>query len=144
MQYKSLIIFVLLLIIVLMASISYASEFRKITPIFSNQRSDDENINAVQIKPVDRSIVEAALQSLIDSWNQLNLEEKLSDEFYDKTLFLDTIQEKVPLDAQLRILSIESIRTINQYLESNSKDQIIIVSTVSALVRTQIEYTDEI
>ncbi len=58
----------------------------------------------------------------------------------DKSRLLDVIAEEVPRDAKLRIVSVQGINTLDQY-QRKVTDRLVQVSMVSAIVRTQIEFT---
>lgn len=94
------------------------------------------------VRPVPAAPVEAAVQQIAASWNTARLEPLLADNFYDKTRLLDTLNAKVPRDAKLRVLAIQGMQTLNQYLQKNPAGSEDRVSRVSVTVRTQLEFND--
>lgn len=119
-----------------------ASEFRLIRPIPTPKAPPEKAVPVEKIRPVDREVVEGAVRELIQAWNNKNIEGVVGEEFYDKSRLSDAMDEKVPRDAELRILSIQGIQTLNQYTEVDPSGARWTVSTVSATVRTQLEFND--
>ena len=132
----------ILFLALIMPSYIYASELRHIRPIPTPGVPPRKALPPEKIKPVPRELVEDAVKELIQAWNNNNLEEVLSEDFYDKDLLLDAMSEKVPRDAELRILSIQGIQTLSQHVEVEPSGEKWLVSTVSATVRTQVEFND--
>jgi hypothetical protein len=120
---------------------SEARRFRHINPIATPQNIPDGAVRMKQRRPVDPELVRQAVLQLADAWNTGQLGDLLDRErFYDRSRLLDVIAEEVPRDAKLRVVSIGAVNTLDQY-QQTERERLIQVSTVSALVRTQIEFT---
>lgn len=128
--------------------LSYAQEFRGINPIATPKAAGKLPADAKQVKerkPVDLQKLADAIKDIMASWNTPKLASRLSDNFYDKDRLLDALNTKVPRDARLSILSIQGIQILDQYVipgQSGAPDTY--VSTVSATVRTQVEFNDPV
>jgi hypothetical protein len=82
-------------------------------------------------EPVPKKLIEDAVRELMGAWNTENLER-----------LLDTIVKDATRDATIRILSIQNIQTLNQFTRRESEDSTLVISTVSAVARTQVELND--
>lgn len=140
-----------------LSSVLCAAEFRSITPIQQPAAPTWIGANAAsaeQSPELDRIVREArarvpdlaraGLQKLMDAWNQGNVDQYLADNFFDRQRFLDAIQSRVPRDARVRILAIESVQPLEQTNDLDRRDvlRLLVNTRVSAVVRTQIEYND--
>lgn len=141
-------LYILKLLLILIIGLFYlsetlpASELRLIRPIPVPGAPAPGAIPVEKIKPVSRELVENAVRKIVQAWNNKNLEEVLGEDFYDRDLLIDAMSEKVPRDAELRILSIQGIQTLSQHVEVDPSGNRWLISTVSATVRTQVEFND--
>ena len=120
-----------------------AGRFRKVERIFTPDAAPDGMAPVQKVNPVSRKEIEDAVRDLMNSWNTKDLERWLSDDFYDRTRLLDVIDTDVPRYATLRIMSIEGVQTLNQYVQQDSPmANNAIISNVSATVQIQLEYND--
>jgi hypothetical protein len=94
------------------------------------------------VRPVSTVGIEAAVRLIASAWNAPRLAPVLADNFYDKSRLLDALNTKVPRDATLRVLAIQGVQTLNQYLQTNAAGAELLVSRVSVTVRTQVEFND--
>jgi hypothetical protein len=121
------------------------AQFRSFTPIAS-PRSYVSGLPAgtvavEQLVPLRRSEIESRLEKIIEQWNNPGMAATLAEEFYDRTRLLDAVNTDIPRDAKLRILSIQSVRTLRQYqVPAMNGEAEINVSIVSATARTQLEF----
>lgn len=92
-------------------------------------------------RPVSRAKVESAVQQIAASWNTPLLESLLAENFYDKRRLMDSLSTVVPRDAKLRVLAIQGIQTLNQYMQAGAQGEQL-VSRVSVTLRTQVEFND--
>ncbi len=128
----------------LMTATVDAREFRRTAPIIT-PTSAPPGLNPVdKIQPVDRRVIEDAIQKLMDAWNTGGLENLLSDNFFDKARLLDAIAEDVPRDARIRILAVEGVQTLQQFVGPEDGDGFLLISVVTAIVRTQVEFDDPV
>jgi hypothetical protein len=93
------------------------------------------------IRPVERDRVEAAVRQLAQAWNTPALPAYLAPNFYGKERLLDTLASSVPKDARLRVLSIQGVQTLAQYVQARDGGEVM-VSRVSVTARTQVEFND--
>ena len=120
-----------------------AQEFRAINPIqrpAANATPAALPAGAVRVNPplpVARYKVEAAMQKVASAWSNRQLDKVLSKNFYDGQRLNDALQNKVPRDASLRIMGVQSHRVIDQFRNGAQ-----LVSKLSVVVRTQIEFND--
>jgi hypothetical protein len=79
----------------------------------------------------------------MDSWGSPQMQDYLSNNFFDKDRLTDVIDTLVPRDAVIRILSVQGVQTVQQWEEPAPDDleSMLLVSRVSVVVRTQLEYT---
>ena len=140
-KYPYVILFIWLITLFPLSGV-HGTEFRVIKPILTPQAGLPEGAKPVsRIEPVNRKIVEGAVKKLMEAWNGNALEKMLGKEFYDKSRLDDAMDDKVPRDAKLRVLSIQGVQTLNQYIEDRDEKKSR-VSTVSVTVRTQLEFND--
>lgn len=116
-----------------------ARTFRSIQPIARPSAVPDGAVAVDEMQPVPRHQVEQAVQAVARAWNSGELDPLLADSFVNKSRLLDTIAEVVPRDARLTILGIQAVSTLEQYRQEDK-----VVSRVSAVVRSQIEFNDPI
>ncbi|OGT01098.1 MAG: hypothetical protein A3F73_12135 [Gallionellales bacterium RIFCSPLOWO2_12_FULL_59_22] len=96
---------------------------------------------AASARPVSRAKVEAAVKQIASAWNTQQLEPLLAKNFYDKRRLMDSLGTIVPRDAKLRVLGIQGVQTLNQYVQAGARGEQL-VSRVSATLRTQVEFND--
>lgn len=93
------------------------------------------------IEPVSAQTVEAAVRQLAAAWNTPNLPKYLAPNFYGKDRLVESVNRQLPRDAKLRVLGIQSMQTVSQYIQPDGTGELV-VSRVSVTVRTQIEFND--
>ncbi len=123
----------------------HTREFRSLNLIPTPGKLLPEGATAVaKIQPVDRNIVEKAVNNIVGAWNTPRMEDTLAEDFFDKSRLVDAIEdiEKVPRDTRLRILSIQGIQTLSQQIQTDASDVEWVESIVSATVKTQTEFND--
>ncbi len=92
-------------------------------------------------RPVPRAKVESAVEQITTAWNTPRLEPLLAESFYDKQRLMDSLGTLVPRDAKLRVLGIQGVKTLNQYVQADARGEQL-VSRVSVTLRTQVEFND--
>lgn len=95
-----------------------------------------------QFQAVDRAVIEGAIQRFINTWNTTAMNEMLDETFYDKNRLQDNMISRVPRDAKLRLLSISMIQILDQFVRPDPSGGSVMHSTISATLRTQIEFND--
>ena len=129
-------------------SVPWAGSMRQFQPIKTPEGTavgvPDGFETVAEIRPVDMETVRKFMQDLADSWNTPQLLQMLSEDFYDKSVFHDSMMTvtKVPFDAKLKILSIRSIRTLQQMVGEDPQYGRVCVSIVEVTALTQILLND--
>ena len=134
-----------LIALVAVAPLAVAQEVRQLNRIATPQALPTLPPGARAVtasRPVPRERIEAAVNQVTASWNTAELAPLLAENFYDKSRLLDALNARVPRDAKLRVLAIQGIQTLNQYLQANPGGTEDLVSRVSVTVRTQLEFND--
>jgi len=123
--------------------LAQAGEFRQLQPIPTPQKLPKGAAPVQEPQAVDGAGVKKAVNDLMKAWNTSELASKLGDQFFDKQRLLESMSEKVPRDANVRVLGIQNVQVLQQYLEPGADGKgRTLVSRVSATAQTQIEYRD--
>lgn len=145
-KFKQITILVLFICtLCLIGGLTQARQFRILQPIATPiNQVVDLPVGAIPVEQpqlITREEAEPYVQQVIEKWNTNQMAETLSDEFYDKSRFMDVMDTVVPREAKLRIQSVQGVQTLQQYIMPNPTgergDQ---VSIVSVAVRTQLEF----
>ena len=119
-----------------------ASEFRSIHPI---PTPAPDRPDTGGFAPVNPRVIHDAVQGVMRAWNTPELRDWLGDEYYDRSRVLDAIDTRVPRDARLRVLAIESIQTLKQSTTSGVGGQKPVRrSLVAVIARTVLEFNDPV
>jgi len=116
---------------------SYAQEFRNLKPIPTPAVAPKGAVPVAEVQAVDPQMARSVAQKVLKAWNSGGLDKYLSDDFYDKSRLTDAMTEKVPRDANVRVLSVRGVQTLQQFRKGNE-----IISTVSVTADTQVEFND--
>lgn len=143
---KLSILVISLLLLTGVTAVSQARQFRQVIPIPSPQKIEPvlpEGAEPVeQPRNISRERVREAVESVISQWNAGDLEEMLSEDFFDRSRLSDAVDTIVPRDASVRVQSIQGVQTLQQYQMESDEGGEQTVSIVSATVRTQLEFND--
>ena len=99
-------------------------------------------------RAVPREVVEKAVRDITNAWNSGRLEAYLDRDFANGFRLEDVFRFTLPRDAKLTVLSIRSVTVLDQQMRPDTvkPDQpasvMSVVSLVSAIVETQIEFLD--
>lgn len=119
-----------------------ARGFRAISPI-ANPALESRAIESTEpATAIPRAAVASALDGIVSAWNNGQIGDQLSADFYDKTRLIDTLESDVPRDARLQLLSVRAVQTLSQQRTNDPEYGAIIVSQVSAVALTQLEFND--
>lgn len=133
----------------------FADEFRGVRTINRPPPPNATPLRKVAIDPVQKKLkrvtpvsprkVEKGVQQLIAAWNQGNLEEFLSEQFYDRSRLQDNIDAFIARDATIRLLGQTPAQTLSQTLTIHPDDPTAaqLKSVVIVTVQTQVEFEDE-
>lgn len=101
----------------------------------------EDGVESRDFAPVSRDVITSAVEEVVQHWNQRELESVLSDQFFDRERLKQSMDTRVPRDANLRVQAVRDVQTLRQYIEEGANGGLgNIVSVVSATVETQIEY----
>jgi hypothetical protein len=134
----------------LLAAPAAAQTFRSIQPILAPDAQMREAIRqgatlrgaAIPgLRQVPREAVEEAVRKIYASYNTPDFRQYLSERFYDPERLLMAIDEKVPREAKLRLLSISSAQTVSTQRTKDEQGLDVVESLVLVVARAQIEFT---
>lgn len=94
--------------------------------------------------PIADGVVRMALDRVVTAWNTATLRDYLADNFPDRSRLADTLLATAPRDARLRILSVQGVQTLTQYVTPGRDRRDVLFSRVSVTARTQIEFNDPV
>ncbi len=133
-----------LVLSVALSGVAFARGFRAIQPIASPDAKlalPEGSVPVENPEPVPRAFVEAKLEEIIAKWNSPQMAQALAESFYDKSRLVAAVDAVVPRDARLKLQSLQSVRTVQQYRSAPSDDGPgTRTSIVSATARTQLEF----
>jgi hypothetical protein len=93
------------------------------------------------LRQIPREAVEEAVRRIYAAYNTPDFRQYLSERFYDPERLLAAIDEKVPREARLRLISINSIQTVSQEKARDEAGLPVLDSLVMVVVRAQMEFT---
>lgn len=90
-----------------------------------------------------RAAVMRTVDALARAWNTPELDRLLGPALHDRQRLLDALVTKVPRDARLRILGVQSIQVLGP-AKRPARDGRgeVVVTRVAVMLRTQVEYND--
>jgi hypothetical protein len=137
----------LVLAMLLNASVLEARELRRLNRIQTPDQSaallPTGAVRVARVNPVPRAEVERFLADFARDWNSGNQGSYVADDFVDRARLVENQDIKVPRDAVLKIQAVQGVQTVQQARLTTDDGERRIVSTVSATVRTRIEFTDQ-
>jgi hypothetical protein len=126
----------------LLATHVSAREFRTLNEIQAAALVPDSAAAVQKLIPVNQALVDQAVEQIMSQWSTPAMQEYLGKDFYDANRLEDVIDTLVPRDAEIRILGVSGVQTLQQYVEESATGVPVRVSRVSVTVRTQLEYND--
>jgi hypothetical protein len=136
---------VLIVCAVLSAGAAFAQESRQLNRIATPRAAAPLPPGAravARVQPLSAQRMKAIADQIAAAWNTPALGSMLSDNFQQKDRLLDALQVQVPRDARLRLLAVEGMQTVGQYLQRDTSGKDMLVSRVSVTARTQVEFND--
>jgi len=127
-----------------------AQSFRLIQPIAAPDGQTREAIRQGQqlretagrgLRQVPREVVEEAVRRIYAAYNTPDFHQYLSERFYDPERLLDAVNEKVPREARLRLISVNSVSTVSRQPAKDEEGREVTESLVMVVVRAQMEFT---
>jgi len=123
-----------------------AQSFRQIVPIFAPDPQAREAIRlrgaaSSGLKQIPREVVEEAVRRIYTAYNTPEFRQYLSERFYDPERLLDAVNEKVPREARLRLISVNSAQTVSQQQVKDEQGKLVSESLVLVVAKAQLEFT---
>jgi hypothetical protein len=94
------------------------------------------------MRQIPREAVEDAVRRIYAAYNTPDFRQFLSERFYDPERLLAAIDEKVPREATLRLLSISSAQTVSSQRVKDEQERDVVESLVLVVARAQMEFTN--
>lgn len=92
------------------------------------------------MRQIPREVVEEAVRRIYAAYNTPDFRQYLSERFYDPDRLLMAIDEKVPREATLRLVSINSAQTVSMQRTKDEQGRGVTESLVLVVVRAQMEF----
>ena len=127
-----------------------AQTFRQFLPIFvPDPETRQAILQGLQLRgaalpglqQVPRETVEAAVRKIYAAYNTPDFQQYLSERFYDSERLVEAINEKVPREAKLRLITINSAQTVSRRAAQDDEGRDVTESLVLVVVRAQMEFT---
>lgn len=136
---------VLLAAVLLAAAPAAARQFREINPVPTPDGAGaalPEGAVAVERpRPMTREEIEPLVRKVMAAWNTSELDSHLAEGFHDRSRLSDAVDTVAPRDAKLRVLSIQGVQTLGQFVQPDPDGGgERLVTRVSVTVRTQLEF----
>jgi hypothetical protein len=93
------------------------------------------------LRRVPREVVGEAVRKIYAAYNTPEFRQYLSERFYDPERLLAAVDEKVPREAKLRLISVNSVQTVSQQKAKDDEGRDVLESLVMVVVRAQMEFT---
>jgi len=94
------------------------------------------------LRQVPREVVEEAVKKIYAAYNTPEFRQYLSERFYDAERLVEAVNQKVPREAKLRLISINSAQTVSQQPAKDEQGREVSESQVLVVVRAQMEFTN--
>ncbi len=94
------------------------------------------------MRQIPRERVEEAVRRIYAAYNTPDFRQFLSERFYDPDRLLSAIDEKVPREATLRLLSVNSAQTVSTQRAKDEQGRDVSESLVLVVVRAQMEFNN--
>ena len=129
-----------LLLSAALANLAEARGFRALKPLAPTATETAGEANTA-MEQLPRDVASRALEQVVSLWNTPDLQEALSERFFDASRLTDAVTENLPRDAVLRIQAIRGVQTLSQQRRDNPDTGAPeVVSIVSVTAQTQLEF----
>jgi len=92
--------------------------------------------------PLNTETVRSNVEGLLSKWNNGDVTNMLSDNFYDKTRFGDAMQTNIPRDSKIKVMGMGSVQTLEQRIVTDPDGSKRRVTLGSVNVNSQVEFND--
>jgi len=134
--------FILLAFIFLSSYTTEAQEMRSINLIATPTKLKREGQVVQKPVPLDTEKVRSSVESLFNTWNNGDIGNMISDNFYEKSRFNDAMQTNIPKDSKAKIQGMGSVQTLEQRIINDPDGSRRRVTLGSVTVKSQIEFND--
>lgn len=132
------------LALTLIAQLAFAGHgsFRDMRPI-NTPYQQTANPGGKDFTPIAEDVLKRSLEHLLSMWNTPQMQDMLSEGFYDKDRLMNSMNTLVPRDARIRLLDAREIQILQQETRpaSGPGDSDKRVSIISATLSTQLEFS---
>lgn len=120
----------------------FAQESRRFRAIPKPGAAPEGTRPVARPEVVSRAAAEGAVNQVVDAWENGELGKVLGDDFQDRQRLLDSMAEDVPRDAEIRLLGVRGVQTVQQFAGPQKQGSREVVSVVSLTVDSQVEFND--
>lgn len=131
-----------LLMAALLVSPVLAQDIRAYRAITTPEATPEGTVPVEQPEVIDAQAARAAAEDVLAAWEDGQLDNVLAPDFQDRQRLLDSMVEDVPQDAEIRVLGIRGVQTVQQFEGQGPTGRREITSIVSLTADTQIEFND--
>lgn len=128
--------------VVLLTGSEALSQFRQFEPIATPEPTPQGFVPTEELITLPRPLIEQELRQFFANWNQEDLRDHLSEQFFDRSRLSDEINAIVPPDAQLRLLALQAVDVTDQFEKLDQDGHRILITRITAVAQTQTEFTN--
>jgi hypothetical protein len=134
--------FILLAFIFFLPYVTEGQEMRSINLISTPAKLKKEGQIVQQPIPLDTEKVRSSVELTFNAWNNGDIGNVLSDNFYEKSRFGDAMQTNIPKDSKVKIMGMGSVQTLEQRIVTDPDGTKRKVTLGSVNVNSQVEFND--
>lgn len=139
---RSVVLSAVVIVLLVQPVLASAQEMRRMNPIATPAAVPAGAEVVAAPKPIQAAATKTAVEQLAGKWNVSDLGAALSENFYDKSRFMDAMVTSVPRDTRMRVNSVGGVQTIQQMIVDDPQGGKLRISTVTATAATQLELND--
>jgi hypothetical protein len=117
-------------------------EMRAFNPVATPARLKISGDIVKQPAPLNVETVRSNVEGMFNAWNNGDVTNALSDNFYDKTRFGDAMQTNIPRDSKVKVMGMGSVQTLEQRVVTDPDGSKRKVTLGSVNVNSQVEFND--
>lgn len=121
---------------------AFGQEMRAINPISTPARLKIGGERVQKPTPLNVENVRSNVENLFNTWNNGDVTNVLSDNFYDKTRFGEAMQTNIPRDSKIKVMGMGSVQTLEQRIVTDPDGSKRKVTLGSVNVNSQVEFND--
>jgi len=122
--------------------IAVCQEMRSVNPISTPARLKTGGDIVRQPAALNTETVRSNVENMFNSWNNGDVTNMLSDNFYDKTRFGEAMQTNIPRDSKIKVMGMGSVQTLEQRIVTDPDGSKRRVTLGSVNVNSQVEFND--